>query len=62
MNNLPEYILKKLPLKLLLILVLPLVVLEPVYKELKQAWGDLDLKYMIKKDFKNWKGYWKENL
>ncbi len=53
---------KSIPFKLLLILVLLLVVLEPVYKELKQAWGNLDLKYMIKKDFNNWKGYWKEDL
>lgn len=62
MNNILESVLRVLPYKVLLILVLPLVVLEPLYKELTGAWNNLHLRASIKRSLDKWKQYWKEDL
>ncbi len=44
---------------LALVLVFPLVILEPLYKEVRRAWRNFALVSLYKIHFRKYKEYWK---
>lgn len=45
-----------------LLLVLPLVVIEPTYREVYRAWKNLYLLGAVKRQWANWVSYWRNPL